>query len=143
MQTPAQLANLRPPWKKGDCPNPGGRPKGVVYPAEYLRSMLGMTQEDLQEIRDDETEPVSKRAAARMALAMVDDVSTARERREAFSQVADRTSGKPGVQEPVVDSQNFVQKVIILPDSEYQKRLPGASDEDKEDGEGVEDGGEG
>lgn len=35
-QTPKQLANLRPPWKPGECPNPGGRPKGSGITRWYI-----------------------------------------------------------------------------------------------------------
>jgi hypothetical protein len=38
------LANLRPPWKSGVSPNPGGRPKALVeleaYASEYTREAI-------------------------------------------------------------------------------------------------------
>ena len=43
--------HLKPPWKKGQSGNPGGRPKGKSITAE-LRKLLdkGTTAEDLAEI---------------------------------------------------------------------------------------------
>ena len=92
---PNSLANLRPPWKQGYAPNPGGRKKGVVYPVEYLRSMGGMTQAELERVRDDPEQPINRRAAAEMALQTIDPKGTRKDRREAFSEMADRTTGKP------------------------------------------------
>jgi hypothetical protein len=39
---PRNLANLRPPWRKGECPNPAGRPPNVPLARAYralLRSL--------------------------------------------------------------------------------------------------------
>ena len=68
---PLQLANLGPRFQPGQSGNPGGRPAGVVYPVEYLRSMGGMSQVELEKIRDDISQPVNRRAAAIMVLQMV------------------------------------------------------------------------
>ena len=89
---PNSLANLRPPWKQGETPNPGGRPKGVVYPVEHLRLLADKPVEELEAIRGDRRESVSRRAAAIMVLRMVDVDPDLQQK--AFSEVADRTSGK-------------------------------------------------
>ncbi len=36
---PRSLANLRPPWKPGECPNPGGKPKHDVASA-FARAVI-------------------------------------------------------------------------------------------------------
>ena len=47
-RSPRSLANLKPPWKKGECPNPGGRPKGRTVTAA-LRDLIdhGATAREL------------------------------------------------------------------------------------------------
>lgn len=37
--------NLRPPWKPGECPNPGGRPKGSSILAPLLRKLAAQQNE--------------------------------------------------------------------------------------------------
>ena len=93
---PAQLANLRPrPWLPGQSGNPSGRAKGVVYPVEYLRRMAGLTPAELRAIASDEDQPSARIMAARMALQALDSELDAKDQREAFNVVADRTTGKP------------------------------------------------
>ena len=36
---PKSLANLRPPWKPGECPNPGGKPKHDVA-SSFARAVI-------------------------------------------------------------------------------------------------------
>ena len=36
---PRSLQNLRPPWKQGECPNPGGKPKHDVASA-FARAVI-------------------------------------------------------------------------------------------------------
>ena len=85
--------HLRPPWKPGQSGNPLGRQAGVVYPADHLRILVGKPVEELESIRDNQAETVSRRAAARMALQTIS--GTPSDQRQAFAEVADRTSGKP------------------------------------------------
>ena len=59
-------------FKPDQSGNPGGRPKGVVYPVEHLRLLADKPVDDLEAIRDDRRESVSRRAAAIMVLRMVD-----------------------------------------------------------------------
>ena len=117
------LANLKhfPPGQSG---NPGGRPKGIVYPVEYLRGMGAMTRAELQAIRDDEDAPISKRAAAEMALQSI-GADTERGRREAFSEIADRTTGKP-VQDVRIEATAADRSPAdLLADLKRRHALPG------------------
>lgn len=43
-------ANLRPPWKKGQSGNPGGRPKGSVNLTNRLRAALSKNDGQLADI---------------------------------------------------------------------------------------------
>ena len=94
--TPAQLANLRPPWQPGESGNPGGRPQGAVYPVEHLKSMATMTADELQRIFDDPTQPATRRAAADMALQAVDTAAIWIER-------SARVGAKIGIQHPTTN----------------------------------------
>ena len=91
---PSQLANLRSPWHPGQSGNPNGRPQGVTYPTEWMRGMAGMTAEAMRKIKDDPGEPVSRRIAAGMYLDALDG-DTARTRKDATSEICDRTAGRP------------------------------------------------
>ena len=61
-------------------------------PVEHLRLLADKPVEELEAIRDDRRESVSRRAAAIMVLRMVDVDPDLQQK--AFSEVADRTSGK-------------------------------------------------
>ena len=91
---PNSLANLSDPWPQGRSGNPGGRPKGVVYPSEHMRGLAGLTAEAIQKIKEDPEEPVSRRIAAGMYLDALDG-DTARTRKDATSEICDRTAGRP------------------------------------------------
>ena len=67
-------------------------PLVLSIPVEYLRSMGGMSQVELEKIWDDISQPVNRRAAAIMALQIVSGSPS--DQRQAFAEVADRTSGK-------------------------------------------------
>ena len=112
MQTsPNQHANLRP-WRPGESGNPGGRPKGVTYPTEWMRGMAGLTSTEIQQIRVDEDEPVSRRIAAGMYLDAL-QAQTPRARKEAVAEICDRTSGKPRQQIEVQTRTRKSAKEII------------------------------
>ncbi len=105
------LANLKsfPPGQSG---NPGGRPKGATYPTEWMRGMAGLTSTEIQQIRDDEDEPVSRRIAAGMYLDAL-QAQTPRARKEAVAEICDRTSGRPGQKLEVATRTRKSAKEII------------------------------
>ena len=106
-------------FKPGQSGNPGGRPAGVVYPVEHLRSMGGMSQIELEKIRDDISQPVNRRAAAIMVLQMVSGSPS--DQRQAFAEVADRTSGK-AIQAVQVETRAHRDAAQVL--TELRQRLP-------------------
>lgn len=98
---PNSLANLRS-WKPGDCPNPGGRPKGLVHVSEHLKRLGGHTQDQLRSMLKDPTATANLQIAARLMLQAMgqpasekrSDQVSARAAREAAAEVMDRTTGK-------------------------------------------------
>ena len=90
---PNSRANLVP-IPPGMSGNPGGRPKGVTYPCEYLRSLGGLTEGELRQVRKDRKAPINQRMAAEVLLQSITSQSD-RLRREAFGEIADRTTGRP------------------------------------------------
>lgn len=93
--------HLRPPWPPGTSGNAGGRPRGVTYPAEYLRRLGGLTLAEVAAIAKDEGEPVNRRIAAKLLLASLDENLSPSDQERARAAVFDRTSGRP-VQETIV-----------------------------------------
>ena len=127
------LANLKsfPPGQSG---NPGGRPRGVTYPTEWMRGMAGLTSTEIQRIRDDEDETVSRRIAAGMYLDAL-RAQSPRARKEAVSEICDRTSGKPRQQLEVATRTRRSAKEIIATIKrkyalydEQAAKLPGPAD---------------
>jgi hypothetical protein len=126
MATAAQLAALRPAprWQAGTSGNPSGRPRGVVYPVEHLRGLIGKKPNELREIAADQNQPTSRIMAARMALQAV-DLEDSREQREAFNVVADRTTGKPTQDVRVEVTQADRDPAALIEDLRRRHALPG------------------
>ena len=89
-----QLANLRPPWKPGDVPNPRGRPAAGAAIIELVNALQESSEEEVRKIADDATAPLNKRIAATRLLATLyaDDPHEAR---KSASFVVDYTHGRP------------------------------------------------
>ncbi len=85
------LANLHPAWTPETAPR-NGRPKGVTYPAEWIKGMVGLDQAEIEHIADDRSESMSRRMAAKMVLDTIADEADAR--RAATREVMDRTTGR-------------------------------------------------
>ena len=112
------LAAIEPyRFRAGQSGNPGGRAKGVVFPAEYLGSLVGMTSDELEVIRDDTGEPASKRMAAGMILDGLDGSISPRTRREAVAEVMDRTTGKAQQPHRIQVGQEAQPTMIVLAES--------------------------
>lgn len=72
--TAKQWPNLRP-WQPGQSGNPKGRPKNLgATVLEHLNGLgaAGLTKQQLEAIRDDETEGFVKRAAAVRAIRLIE-----------------------------------------------------------------------
>lgn len=73
--TPAQIANLRPPWSSGVSGNPEGRKTMGAYLREELNSLAtdeGLSEDKLRRIAKDKEAHPRKRAAAVRALRMIE-----------------------------------------------------------------------
>lgn len=91
------LANLQP-YTPGKSGNPGGRPKGITYPAEWMARLVDVEPDVLRAMLDDRTTTVSKRIAILQLLdaagASVDEDIKVGDRRAAAADIMDRTTGK-------------------------------------------------
>ena len=81
--------------------------------------MGGMSQVELEKIRDDIRQPVNRRAAAIMVLQMVS--GSLSDQWQAFAEVADRTSGK-AIQAVQVETRVHRDAAQVL--TELRQRLP-------------------
>ena len=86
---PISTANLAPRWQPGQSGNPGGRPKGVVYPAEWMARLADHTRSELEAIINDDAQPISRQAAASLLL------RAGAGHIDAVNVFCDRTAGKP------------------------------------------------
>lgn len=77
MPNPNSLANLLPPWKAGDIPNPAGRPKNLGSTVREMLTQLGKInpdgtaaydQDELHRIAADKRAAIPKRLAAKRLL---------------------------------------------------------------------------
>ena len=69
---PNSLANLRPPWKPGDVPNPKGRPTAGAVVKEHWNALAGLSQVEIEQIAADPHQSIARRAAANRWLAALD-----------------------------------------------------------------------
>ncbi len=93
---------LRPAWRRGDIPNPTGRPKAGASLAEWVNILAakgpigpdgvpeGLTDDELEEIANDPTAGRNKRSAAGRVLATRDPEKGGEE----WDRVCDRTDGQ-------------------------------------------------
>ena len=85
-------------FQPGRSGNPGGRPKGVIYPAEWMARLVNVQPAELRAVLEDEKTTVSKRIAILQLLdaagASVDDDIKVGDRRAAAADIMDRTTGK-------------------------------------------------
>ncbi len=89
---PGRNGGTLQPLPPGVSGNPQGRPKGVRYPGDYFRKLMGATNERLTTIASNPRFNEAKRAAAQAVLDMRHadpDV-----RGKAFDRALDRTEGK-------------------------------------------------
>ena len=100
------------PWRPGQSGNPAGRKPGA-YPADALKSMMTLPVEEIEAIKTDRRETLSRRAAASLALQTVSGSRS--DQRQAFAEVADRTSGK-AIQSVVVAQRESRDAGQILAD---------------------------
>lgn len=121
------LDNLRR-WQPGESGNPSGRQPEVVYVSEELRRMADLTVGELQAVSADETSTSNRRAAALLMLGSSDPSLPPSHRVAAFSELADRTSGK------AVQAIQVTQAVVTDPSAmlahlreRYPQRLPPGS----------------
>ena len=115
------------PWRPGESGNPSGRAKGVIYAAEWLKMMAEFSVAQLLDVKRDTKAPAAKLAAADMALQAaraVEDM-TPRDQREAFSVVADRTTGKPAQEVKVLVTQADRDPAALIEDLRRRHALPG------------------
>lgn len=92
------LANLRPPWKRGDNPNPSGRPNAGASIKEWINQMSGWALDDIKSVANDDKSPASKVVAARAILNAASKRTTntgAPICGPYFDRICDRTDGKP------------------------------------------------
>ena len=115
-------------FRPGQSGSPGGRAKGVVFPVEYLGSLIGMTSDELEVIRDDTSEPASKRIAVGMIFDGPDGSVSPRMRREAVAEVMDRTTGKAQQSHKIQVGQQAQPTMIVLDNSSAPCENTGQSD---------------
>ena len=113
------------PWQPGQSGNPSGRRPDVVYVSEELRRMADLTVSELQTVSVDDTETSNRRAAALLMLGSSDPSLPPSQRVVAFSELADRTSGK-AVQSIQVTQAVVTDPTAMLADlrERYPQRLP-------------------
>ena len=88
-KTDPRLANLRPPWKPGECPNPSGRPKRKPLTDAYAALLDKPIPPDMaRQLKLDE----STTYAQVIAMSLVREAVKGKV--QAAAEVADRVEGK-------------------------------------------------
>jgi hypothetical protein len=71
-KNPNSLANLRPPWRPGENPNPNGRLTAGAVVKQHWNAMSDWPRDRLERVANDEAQPIARRAAANRWLAALD-----------------------------------------------------------------------
>lgn len=120
---PNSRANLMPAWTGSG--NPRGRPPGSKSLTEHLKALQGKSLEFIQKAYEDESD-LTRMAAARIRLVMAGKLEGARLREgeilAAFSEVADRTEGKP-IQVQKIEGSVLDHRPIVLDTTRLPKRV--------------------
>lgn len=88
--TAKRLANLKPPFKPGECGNPAGRPKGTRNIKTILSELLEITEKVKNPVTGEvgEVSQIEMIAAKLVVMAKNGDLAS-------IDRVLDRTEGKP------------------------------------------------
>ena len=101
----ANNQNLRRPGKKGECPNPNGRPKGAKSVTTYIRELLDKRIDSPKTPISDPRKKIS--VAETIALRLVQKAMNGE--MQAIREIQDRTEGKSV---ETVNSNNM----LVVPD---------------------------
>jgi hypothetical protein len=125
-----RLKNLRPPWKKGECPNPGGRPKRRLTQA--LVRLLEMSPS-----RRNKYQP--KDGFEQTAMGLIDSATRGdgkfKQRSHAQSLIFDRIEGKPEPSDREADALHKSRTIIFdmpMPPNREPLTKGGTSEERKD-----------
>jgi hypothetical protein len=113
-KNPRSLQALEPTkWKPGQSGNPNGRPNAGAAVRDYWNEFYRLSVAELLAIFEDESQPVAKRAAARVWLDSMKDSSE-------LSMILDRTNGKAIAQVDVTSNGESVNLAPIVLDGDRE-----------------------